>query len=135
MNRPEPRWLGRLVIDEAHFRQIRAHGGAYGLRDENALESALARPRQRWHYDENARLSDLAAAYGYGLATNHPYVDGNKRVALVAIVAFLDRNGVQLTATNADALSAMLALAAGQLTETDLAAWIDEHSTGGRSGS
>ncbi len=131
MNRPEPRWLGRLVIDEAHFRQVRAHGGAYGLRDENGLESAVARPRQRWHDDESVRVSDLAAAYAYGLAANHPYVDGNKRVALVAMVAFLDRNGVELTATNADALSTMLSVAAGQLTETGLAAWIDEHSSAG----
>ena len=131
MNRPEPRWLGRLVIDEAHFRQVRAHGGAYGLRDENGLESAVARPRQRWHDDESVRVSDLAAAYAYGLAANHPYVDGNKRVALVAMVAYLDRNGVELTATNADALSTMLSVAAGQLTETGLAAWIDEHSSAG----
>ena len=131
MTRPEPRWLGRLVIDEAHFRQVRAHGGAYGLRDENGLESAVARPRQRWHDDESVRVSDLAAAYAYGLAANHPYVDGNKRVALVAMVAFLDRNGIELTATNADALSTMLSVAAGQLTETGLAAWIDEHSSAG----
>ncbi len=128
MSSPEPRWLGRLVVDEAHFRQIREHGGVYGLRDENALESALARPRQRWHYDDGARLSDLAAAYAYGLATSHPYVDGNKRVALVAMAAFLVRNGSELTATNAEAVSTMLALAAGQLTETNLANWIEDHS-------
>ncbi len=91
MTRPEPRWLGRLALDEAHFRQIREHGGAHGLRDENALESALARPRQRWQYQGEARLSELAAAYAYGLVSNHPYVDGNKRVALVAMVAFLER--------------------------------------------
>ena len=128
MTRPEPRWLGRLAVDEAHFRQIRQHGGAYGLRDENALESALARPQQRWHYDENARIEDLAAAYAYGLATNHPYVDGNKRVALVTMVAFLDRNGVELTATNDEAAATMLRLAAGQLSEAELADWIDAHS-------
>ncbi len=131
MTRPEPRWLGRLVVDQAHFRQIREHGGRYGVRDENGLESALARPRQRWHYEEAARLSDLAAAYAYGLATNHPYVDGNKPVALVAMAAFLVRNGSELTATNAEAASTILALAAGQLTETDLADWIEEHSRSG----
>jgi len=131
VSRPEPRWLGRLVVDEAHFRQIREHGGVYGLRDENALESALARPRQRWHYQGDARLSDLAAAYAYGLATNHPYVDGNKRIALVAMAAFLVRNGSELTATNAEAVSTMLALAAGQLTEAALADWIEEHSQPG----
>jgi death-on-curing protein len=127
VSRPEPHWLGRLVVAEAHFRQIREHGGAYGLRDENALESALARPRQRWHYQPNSRLSALAAAYAYGLARNHPFVDGNKRVALVVMVAFLERNGVELMATNPEALSVILRLAAGKVTEEELAAWIDAH--------
>jgi death-on-curing protein len=128
VSRPEPRWLGRLAVDEAHFRQIREHGGAHGLRDENALESALARPEQRWHYQREARLSELAAAYGYGLVSGHPYVDGNKRVALVAMVAFLERNGVELTATNLEVLSMLLAPAAGDVAESDLANWIDAHS-------
>ena len=128
MTRPEPHWLGRLAIDEAHFRQIREHGGRHGLRDENALESALVRPQQRWHYEPDARLSDLAAAYAFGLAKNHPYVDGNKRIALVALVAFLDRNGAELTATNTDALAAMLAVAAGEWSEQQLADWIEERS-------
>lgn len=128
MSRPGPHWLGRLVVAEAHFRQIREHGGAYGLRDENALESALARPQQRWHYQPNSPLSAFAAAYAYGLARNHPFVDGNKRVALVVMVAFLERNGVELTATNPEALSVILALAAGYLTEEELASWIDAHS-------
>ena len=128
MTRPEPRWLARLAVDEAHFRQIREHGGAHGLRDENALESALARARHRWLYEPRASLPELAAAYAFALTANHPYVDGNKRVALVVMVAFLDRNGVELTASNAEALSATLALAAGELTEAELARWIDEHS-------
>jgi len=128
VSRPEPRWLGGLAIDEAHFRQIREHGGAYGVRDENALESALARPRYRWRYESEARLADLATAYAFGLTMKHPYVDGNKRVALVAMVAFLGRNGVELTATNAEALSAMLALVAGELTEGELAGWIEAHA-------
>lgn len=128
MTHPEPRWLGRLVVDEAHFRQIREHGGAHGLRDENALESALARPQQRWHYQPDTRISELAAAYAYGLVRNHPYVDGNKRVALVVMVAFLERTGVEVTATNQEALSIMLALASGDVTEGGLADWIDAHS-------
>jgi death on curing protein len=128
MTKPEPRWLGRLIVDEAHFRQIREHGGVHGLRDENALESALARPQQRWHYDPEARLSDLAAAYAHGLARNHAYVDGNKRIALVVMVAFLERNGIELTATNDEAAATMLALAAGALSEDVLAAWINAHS-------
>ena len=128
MTRPEPRRLGRLAVDEAHFRQLREHGGAHGLRDEHALESALARPRQRWLDEPHATLAELAAAYAFGVARNHPYVDGNKRVALVVMVAFLERNDVELTATNAEALSAMLALAAGELTEPELARWIDAHA-------
>ncbi len=125
MRGPEPRWLGRLAVDEAHFRQIREHGGGHGLRDEDALESALARPRQRWHYDPEARLADLAAAYAFGLARNHPYVDGNKRIALVAMVAFLDRNGVALMATNSEAASTMLAVASGEINEPGLADWAE----------
>ena len=128
MTPPEPRWLGRLAVDEAHFRLIREHGGIHGLRDENALESALARPKDRWHYEASSRLSDLAAAYAFGLARNHPFLDGNKRIAFVAMVAFLDRNGVQLTATNAEAASVMLAVAAGELAEDELADWIDRHA-------
>ncbi len=128
MSGPEPHWLGRLVVDEAHFRQIREHGGVYGLRDENALESALARPQQRGHYRPDTCVSELAAGYAYGLARNHPFVDGNKRVALVVMVAFLERNGVELTATNPEALPIMLALAAGDVTEGEVADWIEAHS-------
>ncbi len=128
MTRPEPRWLARLAVDEAHFRQIREHGGAHGLRDEHALESALARPSQRWQYEPQASLPELAAAYAFGLTMNHPFVDGNKRVALVVMVAFLDLNGVELTASNTEVLTAMLALAAGEVTEAELARWIDAHS-------
>ena len=128
MIRPEPRWLGRLAVAEAHFRLLREHGGAHGLRDENALESALARPRHLWHYRPEARIAEFAAAYAHALARGHPFVDGNKRVALVVMVALLERNGVELTATNQQAMSAMLALASGDLAEGELAAWIDAHS-------
>ena len=128
MSRSEPVWLGRHAIDEAHVRQIREHGGAHGIRDENALESALARPRQRWHYQTDASLAELAAGYAFGLARNHPYTDGNKRIALVVMVAFLDRNGVELTATNAEAVTVILALAAGEMAEPELTAWIEGHT-------
>lgn len=128
MSQPEPRWLGRLAVDEAHFRQIREHGGAHGLRDENALESALARPQQRRHDQADISLAALAAAYAYGLVRDHSYIDGNKRVALVVMVAFLERNGVELSATNAEVLSIMLGLAAGEMSEPDLAKWIEAHA-------
>ncbi len=125
----EPRWLRRLVLDEAHFQQVRAHGGSYGIRDENALESALGRPRHRWSYSPETGLPELAAAYAFGLMRDHPYVDGNKRIALVALVAFLDLNGMELVATNADAHMAVLAVAAGEMTEAELADWIEAHSS------
>ena len=127
MTRPEPRWLGRLAVDEAHYRQTREHGGAHGLRDESALESALARPRHRWRYEREATVAGLAAAYAFGLTKGHPYSDGNKRIALVVMVAFLERSGVELMATNAEMLSVMLALAAGDMTEDELIRWIDSH--------
>ena len=122
MNTREPRWLERLVIDEAHFRQVREHGGAHGIRDENALEAALARPRHRWAYEPEVDLADLAAAYAFGLVRGHPYVDGNKRVAFIAMDAFLDVNGVELLAT--DVVVTMQAAAAGGLDEGELADWI-----------
>jgi death on curing protein len=124
---PEPRWLERLVIDEAHFRQIREHGGRHGLRDENALEAALARPRHRWAYEPGIDLPDLAAAYAFGLVRGHPYVDGNKRIALIAMVAFLDVNGLEVTATDAEAVMTLLAAATGNLDEGQLAMWIRSH--------
>jgi death-on-curing protein len=115
-----PRWLGRVALDEAHARQIREHGGARGLRDEDALEAALARPRHRWAHDPDAGLADLAASLAFGIIRDHPYVDGNKRVGLVALVAFLDLNGARLVASDADVVEVILALAAGQVSEADL---------------
>lgn len=129
MSDPEPRWLGRLAVEQAHFRQVREHGGLYGLRDEGLLEAALARPRHRWAHATDTRLSALAAALAFGLVRDHPFVDGNRRVALVALAAFLDVNGVAMTATNAEAAQTILALAAGEMTEGALADWIDTHST------
>jgi death-on-curing protein len=125
VTRPEPAWLGRLAVDEAHFRQIREHGGTHGLRDENALESALARPRWHWHYASEERLAYLAAEYAYGLIKDHPYFYGNQRLSLFAMVAFMDRNGMELTASNAEALSAIFTVAAGAMTEGVLADWVD----------
>jgi death-on-curing protein len=124
VTRSEPCWLGRLAIDEAHYRQIRDHGGRHGLRDENALEASLARPRQRWAYDETTSLPDVAASYGFGLIRNHPYVDGNMRIGLVALAAFLDLNGYELTASDAEVVEVVLSVAAGHLTEPSLAEWV-----------
>ncbi len=119
-----PKWLSRIVIDAVHTDQIREHGGALGLRDENALESALHRPRDKWHYEHDADLASLGAAYAFGLARNHPYNDGNKRVALVTMLTFLSINGHDFNAEDDDALTTMLALAAGRITEPEFAAWV-----------
>ncbi len=120
----EPTWLTRIVVDAIHLDQIREHGGPTGLRDEGGLESALARPHHKWLYEHGVDLPALAAAYGFGLARNHPYVDGNKRVALVAMLTFLAVNGLAVEATDEDVLTALLALAAGRLSEPALADWL-----------
>jgi death-on-curing protein len=119
--------VDRLVVDAIHLDQIREHGGLAGVRDENALESALARPRQKWHY-EQADLPALAAAYGFGLCRNHPYRDGNKRVAFVVTVVFLELNGLVFEADEADVVTAVLRLADGGLSEGELAEWIRERT-------
>ena len=94
--RGEPRWVDRLVVEAVQFDLIREHGGMPGLRDENALEAALARPLQRRAYRPAADLAELAAAYCHGLATAHPFHDGNKRIAFVILAVFLELNGLEL---------------------------------------
>jgi death-on-curing protein len=123
----EPIWINRLVIDAVHLEQLKEHGGLQGLRDENLLESALARARNKWAYEATSEPALLAAAYGYGLATNHPYQDGNKRIAFLAMVIFLGLNGWDLVAPEVEVVSTMLAVAAGQCMETDLAKWLRKH--------
>ncbi len=120
----EPRWLGRVVVDAVHGDQLRQHGGLAGLRDENALESALARPANKWVYAEERDLATLAAAYGFALVKSHPYRDGNKRIGFLAIATFLGINSSELTATDGDVVSEMLALASGHVSEEELARWI-----------
>jgi death on curing protein len=127
--RSEPVWLSRVVVDAIHADQLREHGGLPGIRDENALESALARPLQKWHYADKTDMPALAAAYGFGLARNHPYRDGNKRIAFLAVATFLGVNDWELTATDADVVTAFVTLAAEQLTEDDLAGWIRGHAS------
>jgi death on curing protein len=127
--RRSPTWLGRVVVDAIHADQVREHGGLPGVRDENALQSALARPQQKYAYDPAINLAGLAAAYGFGLARNHPYRDGNKRIAFLALVTFLGINGKDFEASDADVVSTMLALADGSLTEAQLARWVRSHVT------
>jgi len=124
----EPNWLSRRFLDEAHQDQLREHGGLSGVRDENALESALARPKNRWAYQPGVTLCQLAAAYGYGLATSHPYSDGNKRVALAAVYTFLGLNGLELSAGQMEVVDVILSLADGSLHEDAFAAWLEKNT-------
>jgi death-on-curing protein len=135
-NRREPRWVDRLVVEAVQFDLIREHGGMPGLRDEHALEAALARPRRRLAYRPAADLAELAAAYGHGLASGHPFHDGNKRIAFVTMAVFLELNGVELEATETEVVSVMLASAAGELDEDGLAEWLRARTAdaGGASG-
>lgn len=98
-----------------------------GIRDEKALEAALTRARQHWHYHPNADIAELAAAYGWGIARSHPYRDGNKRVAFLAMAIFAELNGLELTATDADVVQAMLDLADHGMTEAELTNWVRAH--------
>lgn len=122
-------WLDLAVLRAAHEEQLLEHGGAPGTRDEGLLESAAARPRHLSAYG-SPDLADLAAAYGFGIARNHPFIDGNKRTALVAIETFLLLNGAELSATDAECVLTVLALAAGELDEAALADWIRRHMSG-----
>ena len=122
-----PKWLSRLVVDAIQNDQLREHGGLPGIRDENVLESALARPQHKWHYTDKTDLAALAAAYGFGVVKNHPYRDGNKRIGFLAMATFLGINGHRLEATDAEVVTEMLALAAGRVSKQELADWIRQH--------
>jgi death-on-curing protein len=123
----EPTWLSRLVIDAIQQDLIATHGGVPGIRDEGLVESALARPRQAFAYGTAPDVVALAASYGYGIARNHPYHDGNKRIAFMAIAVFTELNGFELEASEADVVDVMLRLAAGDLDEGRLADWLRAH--------
>ncbi len=120
-------WLDADVLRAVHEEQLAEHGGAAGTRDEGLFESALARPLNLAAYGE-PDAADLAAAYGFGLARNHPFIDGNKRTAFVAVELFLELNGHELMATDADCVLTMLAVAAGQMDEVAFARWLRQHS-------
>ena len=110
-----------------HFDQLQQHGGLFGIKDENALESALARPRQRWTYEPDSDLCVLAAAYGYGLARSHGYSDGNKRIGFLAMYAFLAVNGLEIVAPEPEVVRLMVGVAAGRYDEAQLADWLRAH--------
>ena len=126
----EPIWIRSDVVLAIHKRQIAEHGGADGIRDLGLLDSALARPKNLHAYsDDPPDLCELAAAYEYGIAKNHAFIDGNKRVAYVTCMTFLKLNGVTLDVTLDDKYSTFLKLASGEIGEEDLVDWLREHST------
>lgn len=125
-NRVEPEWLDADIALAIHDRQLAEHGGGTGVRDNGLLESALAKPINRWNYGEDD-LSTFAAAYAYGVARNHPFVDGNKRTAWVLARLFLSINGEKLEFDPIDATQTMTALAAGELREEELTAWFNDN--------
>jgi death-on-curing protein len=125
----EPRWLALVHILAVHSDQIQAHGGSLGLRDRGLLESALERPRNRFHYEPTSDVPSLAASYGFGIAKNHPFVDGNKRVAFQAMYLFLGLNGLRIDASEEEVVATILSLASGDLDEPGLAAWLRDHVT------
>jgi death-on-curing protein len=122
----EPLWLRRAWVDAVHFQQLKRFGGLYGVRDDGAIESALARPRNHWECTEDHDIAGLAAAYAYGLARSHGYSDGNKRIGFMAMAIFLDLNGWSMEADEPEVVPVMLGVAAGEIDEETLAAWIRE---------
>jgi death-on-curing protein len=121
------RWVDRRALELLHDASLSEHGGASGLRDQGLLESGLARPLNLAAYG-SPDAADLAASYGVGLAKNHPFVDGNKRAAFLAVGLFLALNGRRLVASQADATLTMLAVAAGQMDEVEFARWLRQHT-------
>ena len=126
MNAERPwRWVDRKLLELLHDESLAMHGGASGIRDEGLLESAVARAANLASYGE-PDLADLAACYAFGLAKNHPFVDGNKRAAFLSVGLFLGLNGYRLTASQAEATVAVFGLAAGDIDEPTFARWLRE---------
>ncbi|MGH6728504.1 MAG: type II toxin-antitoxin system death-on-curing family toxin [Pseudolabrys sp.] len=122
----EPIWLDVAEVVDMHAEQLALFGGADGIRDQGMLESALARPKNRWHYGETD-LATLAAGYAFGLSQNHPFIDGNKRAAFHALVVFLRMNDVAFRPDPAQATAIILGLAAGEVSEESLAHWVRDN--------
>ena len=125
----EPIWLDSQDLYVLHNQLLARFGGLEGIRDEGLLESALYRPVQKFQYEPNSTLPELAASYSYGIARNHPFFDGNKRTALLAAIVFLEINGMKFHATEEEAVLETLALAAGERTEEEYAFWLTKNST------
>jgi death on curing protein len=117
-------WLTTELVVAVHDEQLQRFGGPEGIRDLGMLESALGRPINKHMYEDETDLAALAAAYAFGVARNHPFVDGNKRAALLSLIVFLGLNGIDFRVPEPEAVVAILDLAAGTLSEAALAAWI-----------
>ncbi len=124
----EPVWLSRTLLDVVHADLIAQHGGSTGVRDDGLIESALARPQNTLAYGGAVDLAALAAAYAVGLAKNHGYIDGNKRIAFMAMYVFLGINGVELDAPEPEVVRIMTDVATGAVGEAEMAVWIRENA-------
>lgn len=124
----EPTWLLQQTVIAVHSMALAEHGGESGIRDQGLLSSALNRPRDKWTYAPDCTLYDIAAGYSYGLAKNHPFLDGNQRVAFLCGALFLELNNIILQAIEADAALVFERLAAGKLTESELSIWFAENT-------
>jgi death-on-curing protein len=121
----EPEFLLRDVVEYLHDQAVRTYGGHFGIRDDEMLESALARPREKWAYgDPPPDMADLAAAYAFGIGRNHAFIDGNKRAGWAACVLFLKANGISMSPSGAETVVNMARLAEGLLSEAAFAAWL-----------
>jgi death on curing protein len=120
----EPTWVPRVVVDAVHFSQLQEHGGSHGVRDAAAIDTALGRPMNRFAYMQGGDIADCAAAYMYGIAMGHGYVDGNKRTAVAVALIFLDLNGYELQRTDEELEDTVIAMVEHDISDSDLAKWI-----------
>ena len=120
----KPVWLTKSIIEAIHLSQIREHGGKYGLREANLLDSAIAKPKNHCAYSKEPDIIVLAASYGYGLARNHCFIDGNKRAAFMAMYTFLGLNGYEIETTEPEVVDLMLGVADGSVSESEIIIWL-----------
>lgn len=123
----EPTWVDARVVETVHTQLIREFGGNPGIRDKGLLDSALHKPLNVFQYNAEAKIFELAASYAYGIAKNHPFIDGNKRSAFLTATIFLEINGQTFCATEIEATKTFLAVAAGNVSESELARWFELH--------
>ncbi|WP_016755256.1 type II toxin-antitoxin system death-on-curing family toxin [Leptospira santarosai] len=124
----EPKWLNQKIVLTIHLDQLKQHGGSQGIRDRGLLESALDRPRNKWFYRPSFNPFDLAASLCIGIAKNHPFIDGNKRIAFMATYVFLGLTGYIIEVPEEEVVSTMLKVASGNINETNLSIWLKDNS-------